>query len=53
MMLAERLDQLDFARQMVRVIRTDAMQFIQQFLGDQFGRGVLHAVYDTVSHGSD
>ena len=53
MTLAERLDQLDLAGQMVRVVRADAMQFIQQFLGDQLGRGVLHAVDHTVPHSPD
>jgi hypothetical protein len=53
MALAERLDQVDFAGQMIRVIRADAMQFIQQFLGNQLGRGVLHAVDDTVPHSPD
>ena len=53
MTLAERLDQFDLAGQMFRVVRADAMQFIQQFLGDQLGRGVLHAVNHPVSHGPD
>jgi hypothetical protein len=53
MTLAERLDQFNLARQMIRVVRADAMQFIQQFLGDQFGLGVLHAVDHAVSHRPD
>ena len=47
---AKRFDQLNLARQMIRVERADAMQFIQQFLGDQLGRGMLHAVDHPVSH---
>jgi hypothetical protein len=50
---AERLDQLDLAGQMVRIARADAMQFIQQFLGDQLRRGMLHALDDAVSYGPD
>ena len=50
MTLAERLDQFDLAGQMIRVVWPDAMQFIQQFLRDQLGRGVLHAVDHAVSH---
>jgi hypothetical protein len=52
MTLTERLDQFDLAGQMILVIWTDAMQFIQQFLGDQFGRSVFHAVDDAMSHRS-
>ena len=53
MTLAERLDQFDLARQMIRVVRPDAMQFIQQFLSDHLGLGVFHAVDHAVSHGPD
>ena len=53
MTLAEHLDQFNLARQMIRVVRPKAMQFIQQFLGDQFRRGVLHAVDHPVSHRPD
>ena len=53
MTLAERLDQFNLAGQMIRVVRADAMQFIQQFLGDQLGRGVFHAVDHAVSHSPD
>ena len=50
MTLAERLDQFDLARQMIRVVWADAMQFIQQFLGDKLRRGVFHAVNHAMSH---
>ena len=50
MTLAECLDQFDLAGQMVRVVRADAMQFLQQFLSDQLGRSMLHAVDHAVSH---
>ena len=50
---AERLDQFDLAGQMVRIARTDAMQFVQQFLGDPLRRGVLHTLDDAVSYGTD
>ena len=53
MTLAERLDQFNLAGQMIRVVWADAMQFIQQFLGDQLGRGVFHAVDHPVSHRPD
>ena len=53
MPLAERLDQLDLAGQMFRVVWPDAMQFIQQFPRDQLRRGVLHAVDHPVSHRKD
>ena len=53
MTLAERLDQFNLAGQMIRVVRADAMQFIQQFLGDKLGRGVFHAMNHPMSHGLD
>ena len=53
MPLAERLDQFNLARQMIRVVRPEAMQFIQQFLGDHLRLGVFHAVDHAVSHGPD
>jgi len=42
MPLAERLNQFDLAGQMIRVVRPDAMQLIQQILGDDLGLGVFH-----------
>ncbi len=51
--LAEGLDQFDLAGQVIRIARADAVQFVEQFLGDQLRRGVLHALDDTVSHGAD
>ena len=53
MTLAERLDQFNLAGQMIRVVWPDAMQFIQQFLGDKLGRGVFHAVNHAMSHRPD
>ena len=53
MTLAERLDKFDLAEQMLRVVWTNAMQFIQQGLDDQLGRGVLHAVDHPVSRRPD
>lgn len=47
---AKRLDQFNLARQMIRVVGTDAMQFIQQFLCDTLGLGVFHAVDHSVFH---
>jgi hypothetical protein len=43
MTLTERLDQLNLAGLMFRGVRADAMQLIQQLMGDQLGRGALHA----------
>ena len=37
----------------IRVVRADAMEFIQQFLGDQLGRGVFHAMNHPVSRRPD
>ena len=48
--LAERLDQFDLAGQMIRVIRSDAMEFIQQFLVDDLGLDVFHAMHHPVPH---
>ena len=53
MTLAERLDQVKLAGHMIRVVRADAMQFIQQFRGDQFRLGMFHAVNHPMSHGPD
>ena len=53
MTLAERLDQLNLAGQMIRVVRADAMQFIQQFLGNHLGLDVLHAMNHAMSHRPD
>jgi hypothetical protein len=44
---------LGLAREMFRVIRPDAMQFIQQLLTDQLGRGVLHPVDDAMAYSFD
>ena len=50
MALTECLDQLDLAGQMVRVVGSDAMQFVEQFSRDALGLGVVHAVDHPVSH---
>ena len=50
MTLAERLNQFNLARQMIRVVRADAMQFIQQFLCDNFRLGVFHPMNHAMSH---
>ena len=34
---------------MIRVVGTDAMQFIQQFLCDNFGLGMIHAMNHPMS----
>ena len=53
MPLAERLDQLDLTRQVIRVIRADAIEFIHQFLGDQLRCGMFHPVDHAMSHSLD
>ena len=53
MPLAERLDQLDLARQVIGVIRRDAVQFREQLRRDPLRFGMLHAVHHAVSHGLD
>ena len=53
MTLAECFDQFDLTGQMIRVVRADAMQLIQQWLRNHFGFGMLHAVDHTMSHGPD
>ena len=53
MTLAERLDQFNLAGQMIRVVGPDAMQFIQQFLGDNLGLDVFHPMNHPVSHRPD
>src|ERR1700690_1854574 len=42
--LSERLDQLDFAGQMVWVVRSDAVQFIQQLLSNNLRLNVFHSM---------
>ena len=51
--LAERLNQFNLARQMLRVVRADAMQFGQQFPGDNFRLGMFHPVNHAMSHAFD
>ena len=53
MTLAECLDQLDLAWQMIRVVRPDAMQLIQQALAHDLGLDVLHPMDDAMAHGLD
>src|SRR5580692_3701056 len=53
MTLAERFHQLNLTRQMIRVIRADAMQFNQQVPGDNLRLRVLHAVDYAMSHSQD
>jgi hypothetical protein len=47
--LAERLDQLDLAWQMIRCIRRCAMQFVEHVRRDWLRLGVRHPMDDTVS----
>src|ERR1019366_1363167 len=49
MALAERLYQLDLERQMLRVVRRDAMQFLEQLRSDPLRLRMPHAVYHAVS----
>ena len=49
MTLAERFDQLNLSRQMIRIVRTNAMQLIHQFLRDALGLGIVHAVHHPVT----
>ena len=53
MALAECLYQLDLKRQMIRVIRRDAAQFIEQLRRDPLRFAMRHPVHDPVSHGFD
>ena len=53
MALAERLDQLDLERQMIRVIRRDAVQFIEQLRRDPLRFAMRHPMHHAVSHGFD
>ena len=53
MALAECLDQLDLERQMVRVIRRDAVQFIEQLRRDPLRFAMRHPMHHPVSHGFD
>jgi len=38
---------------MIRVVRADAMQFIQQFLGDNLRLGMFHPMHHPMSHRFD
>ena len=49
MTLAERLDQFNLPRQMIRVIGPEPMQFVQQGLGDTLRCSMFHAVHHSVS----
>ena len=53
MALPERLDQPDLARQVLGVIRRDAVQFREQLRRDPLRFGMRHAVHHAVSHGLD
>ena len=53
MALAECLYQLDLKRQMVRVIRRDAVQFIKQLWSDPLRLAMRHPMYHPVSYGFD
>ena len=53
MTLAERLNQFNLVGQMIRVVWPEAMQFIQQFLGDNLGLDVFHPMDHAVSHRPD
>ena len=53
MALAEGFDQFNFAGQMIGIVWPEAMQFVQQFLADNFRFGVFHAVDHTMSHRLD
>ena len=47
------LDEPNFARQVIGVIRRDAAQFREQLRRDPLRFGMLHAVHDAMSHGFD
>ena len=51
--LAERLDQCNLVRKMIRVVGTDAVKLIQQYLGNPFGLSMLHAVNHAVTDRCD
>ena len=53
MSLTEGLDQADFARQMIRIVRRDAVQFREQLRRDQLWFRMMHAMHHTVSHRLD
>ena len=53
MALAERLYQLDFKRQVLWVIRRDAVQFSEQLRRDPLRFGMLHPMHHALSHGFD
>lgn len=48
--LAERFEESDLLRQMVRIVWADATQFIEQFLCYQRRFGVLHSVDHAMAH---
>jgi hypothetical protein len=50
MTLAESFNQFNLARQMIRVVGTDAMQFVQQFPGDNLRLGMFHPMNHAMSH---
>ena len=50
MSLSERFYESDRLRHVVRVVRTDAMQIIEQLVRDKQRRGVLHAVDHSVPY---
>ena len=50
---AKCLYQLDLERQMLRVIRRDAVQFIEQLRCDPLRFAMRHAMHHPVSHGFD
>jgi hypothetical protein len=53
MTLAERLDQLDFAWQMIRCVPRCAAQFVEHVRRDSLWLRMRHPMDHAVSHGSD
>jgi hypothetical protein len=53
MTMAECFYQFNLARQMIRIVRTDAMEFIQQVFGNDLRRDVFHPMNHPMSHRFD
>ena len=53
MALGECLYQLDLQRQMLRVIRRDAVQFVEQLRRDPLRLAMRHPMHNPVSHRFD
>ena len=50
MAFAKHLNEFNLARQMIRVVRADATQFIQEFFCDHLRLGVFHPMNHPMSH---